>query len=450
MNEDIQDDVQLVMQHIYNEASGTHGNESEEEIIHVHHFPDAQLIELPDGTVIFKKSESTTSTNIPIVESEPHDSPATQPFPYLMLGIVLLCCIPMLASMMLQVYVLQNPPIATLTIFPKSQQVTLTGTLQLGRLLHTITLSQSQTTPTTGHGHQDARAATGELTFYNGSNTAQTINAGTSFTGNDGVQVATDQTVTIPPNNPPVNGQATVAAHALVANAKGNIAADDINLALSSDLTVKNLTAFTGGQDERSFQTVAKSDIDTTAATLKPTLDLSMQGALAGQLKNGEALVTPHCTPTITADHQPGEESTTVKVTVNETCSAVAYNQDTLQAKVTDLLDHQAAKTLGTGYSILEKPHISITQATINHTSVSSVTFLSFNAQSIWIYALTAKEQNHMKNIIAGNPKNKALELLASLPGIERVAMQSSGFGDDTRIPKDISHIHLLVIYAAA
>ena len=76
MNEDMGDEVQLFMQHIY---SNTHDKEpEEEEIIHVHHFPDAQLIELPNGTVIFKKHESTT-TNVPIVESQPQDARVAQP-----------------------------------------------------------------------------------------------------------------------------------------------------------------------------------------------------------------------------------------------------------------------------------------------------------------------------------------------------------------------------------
>src|SRR6266702_5889667 len=56
-----------------------------------------------------------------------------------------------------QVYEVFNPPITTITIIPKSQTLTLSGTLQLGRVLQPITISQSHTVPTTGRGHQDAR-----------------------------------------------------------------------------------------------------------------------------------------------------------------------------------------------------------------------------------------------------------------------------------------------------
>src|SRR5260221_909723 len=188
MNEDIQDDVQLVMQHIYNEASGTHDNEPEEEIIHVHHFPDAKLIELPDGTVILKKTESTHTT-IPIVESKPEDSQANQPpmLPaYLMVSIFLLLA---LSSILFQLSVLFHPLTAHITLAARSQTVSLTGTLQLGRVVNPITLSQSQTVPATGHGHQDARAATGSITFHNASFSSQTVNAGSVRTGPDGEKV---------------------------------------------------------------------------------------------------------------------------------------------------------------------------------------------------------------------------------------------------------------------
>src|SRR5207253_2619459 len=113
-------------------------------------------------------------------------------------------------------------PTATITILPKAQQITFTGSLPLGRILSPLTISQSQTIPTTGHGHQDATKATGELTFYNGLFTQQTIPIGTAFTGSDGVQVLTDQSVTIPAANPPQFAEATVTAHTLNPGTAGN------------------------------------------------------------------------------------------------------------------------------------------------------------------------------------------------------------------------------------
>src|SRR5207248_7333229 len=111
-----------------------------------------------------------------------------------------------LSCITFQVYEILNPPIATITIIPKSQQVILNGTLQLGRLLQPITISQSQTVATTGHGHQPAEQARGYITFYNGLFTSQTIAAGTILTGSDGVQISTDQEAIVPAANPPTWG----------------------------------------------------------------------------------------------------------------------------------------------------------------------------------------------------------------------------------------------------
>src|SRR5207244_986523 len=141
-------------------------------------------------------------------------------------------------------------------------------------------LSQSKTVNTTGHGHQTATRAIGSLTFYNGSNTAQTIHAGTVFTGRDGIQVATTVTVTIPANKPPLDGQATIPAYAEHPGASGNIAAGDMNLAISSDLSVRNVGAFHGGQDARYFSTVSAQDMHKLSTQLIETLTPSMQGAL--------------------------------------------------------------------------------------------------------------------------------------------------------------------------
>ena len=372
--------------------------------------------------------------------------PAKQPTSNVATGIlpfgvfVILFCI---MSIMFQLYVIANPFTVTVTLVAKSQQLSLQGTLKLGRVLNPITLSQSQTVPTTGKGHQDARSATGTITFYNGLFTQQFVAQGTAYTGSDGVQIVTTQDATIPPGNPTTGyGTVTVTAQAQQSGTSGNITAGDITITINNGLLVRN-NPFHGGQDERSYQVVTKTDITNAVAPLKANLAQSVQGALQGQLKTNESLVTPSCTTTTTADHQPGEEATTVKVSVSETCSAVAYDQDALQAKVTDLLNRQAEKRLGAGYSILGNPEITITQANIQNSKV----VLSFSSQSTWVYALSSTEQKHIKNIIAGKTRDKAMQLLASLPGIESKSIQSSGFGDDAKIPKDAANIHLVVIY---
>jgi hypothetical protein len=371
--------------------------------------------------------------------------PAPQPTSNVARGVWLFGLLVPLFCIAAQFYLIMNPLTVNITLAARSRQVSLQGTLQLGRALNPITLSQSQTVPTTGKGHQDAHSATGYITFYNGLFSEQTVAAGTTLTGSDGVQVVTDQEANIPSGNPPTYGQITVLAHAINPGSGGNIAAYDINeTCCASGILAKNLQSFTSGQDERNFQAVAKSDIDNVTAPLQADLAASLQGALQGQLKQDEQLQPLPCSPTTTSDHRIGEEATQIKVTVSETCSGIAYNDQELTNKVTQLLNTQAVKKLGAGYSMLENPQVTITSAI-----PSKPVVLSFTTVSTWIYALSSAEQKHIKKIIAGKNAQEATRLLNSLPGIERVTMQSSGFGDDSRIPKDIAHIHLLIFYAA-
>ena len=394
------------------------------------------------GGILFTRTpieEDQGLDTTPIVTPQP-----SQPTSNAAIGVWFFGLFMILSCLMFQLYVLINPFTVTVTILSKSQQLTANGTLQLGRVLNPITISQSQTVATTGKGHQDAKQATGELIFYNGQSTEQTIAIGTIFTGADGIQVATDQAAIIPPASPPQFGEMAVSAHAINSGSAGNIPAGDINTTVAIAVFAKNTAPFHGGQDERDFQTVAKSNITTAEAPLKATLAQSVNGALQGQLKDNESLVTPSCTTTTSSDHRPGDEATQVKITASETCSAVAYNRDELQAQVIELLNHQETEKLGSGYSILGNPQITVTSTT----TAKQVT-LSFTSVSAWVYALNLQEQKYIKKIIAGKNKQNALLLLSSLPGIESISIQSSGFGDDTRIPKDVSHIHLLVIYAA-
>ncbi len=402
-----------------------------EETIHIHYFPDAIVIlkeEAPEAEQVVD-STSVTPQKISVMPA------------YAICGFYLfLIC----STLMFQLYCIMNPPIATITLIPKSQTVTLNSTLQLGRVLPPLTISQSQTTLTTGKGHQDAKAATGYITLYNGQFTEQTIAAGTILTGSDGIQVVTDQDAHLPPDNPPVNGQATVAAHAINSGSAGNIQALDINTTISSAVFVKNLNAFTSGQDERNYQTVAKADISSVVTPLKTSVMHSMRLALQGQVQPNEQLYILPCSPTFTSDHQPGQEATQVKVTVSQTCSAVAYNSQELATKATAFLASQAQQKTGAGYSLFGDVHVWVKQASVSHTSTPLV-FLSFHTSGTWMYGLSQKAQEHIKRLIAGKTRQQAETLLSTLPGVEQVTIRFSGFTDATRLPKGTGYMHLTI-----
>ena len=144
-----------------------------------------------------------------------------------------------------------------------------------------------------------------------------------------------------------------------------------------------------------------------------------MRGALQEQVKPDERLFILPCTPTQTSDHQPGQ-------------------------KATGLLIRQAVQKAGTSYSLFGAVRVSVIQATAAHTPHPLV-FLSFKASGTWIYGLTPTAQEQIKALIAGKSKQQALQVLASLPGVERVYI---AWGDDTRLPKDSSYIHISLFVA--
>lgn len=359
------------------------------------------------------------------------------------LFVILLC----LLCIAVQVNFIVHPFSVAVTLEARSQHIALTGTLQLGRLLNPITISQSSSVQATGHGHQDAKNATGSVTFYNGQFNQVTIPTGTLLTGNDGGQIITDQAAVIPAataNTPPIYGQVTVPAHALNTGSAGNIAAGDIHqTCCATSVLVQNTAPFQGGQDARNYTSVQKSDIQTAATPLQATVSQSITGAMQGQVTAHERFATPSCVTSTTSDHQVGQEASQVNVTVSETCSAVAYNAQELTDTVTQLLTAQAAQKVGSGYGLLDTPQITITGAPPG----KHVT-LSFRAMSTWVYGISSAQQHYMKKIIAGKNTQEALKVLRSLPGIESASVAFSGFGDSSRIPKAIANIHVMLFVA--
>ncbi len=338
----------------------------------------------------------------------------------------------------------QLAPTVTVTITPQTRTVTTTATVTVGgagadvrgRVVAPLTLTQQQTATATGRGHQDAQRAAGELTFYNGSFTAKTIDGGTVFTGTDTIQVVTDQTVTIPPGNPPTYGEATVPAYAAHAGSTGNIATGNINTSVSSDVLVKN-SAFNGGRDARDFTYVSKGDIQGVVSQLTPRLLQSEQAALTAQLVQGESFVSPVCTSRTTTNHNAGEEAQNVTVTVSQTCATVAYNQQELQRSGERILAITHAASL-VHFQRVGGIQISILSQVLS----SQRATLKVQLSSTWVYALN---QQRITSEIVGKPRLEALHLVAMFPGVQRVSI--AGVNDNQQLPTDASHIHLSLFY---
>ena len=151
------------------------------------------------------------------------------------------------------------------------------------------------------------------------------------------------------------------------------------------------------------------------------------------------------CTPLVSSDHSIGTEATQVQVTVSETCTAAAYNSKSLEEKATALLTNREIKSLGPGYSLFGTVKVTVLTASVSSTSHPLV-FLSFQAHGTWVYGLSFKAQELIKKEIEGKTKDQALQILGAMPGVERGSISFTGFMDETRLPKDSIHLHIILI----
>ncbi len=381
---------------------------------------------------------------IEIAPPEPFDAhtPPKQKRYWLLIPLTILFCLIFLAASSL--FPLLTPS-ATVTIIPVERNITLTAAIQVqGRELPLLTLMQSTSIPATGKRHQSARHAGGTITFYNGSFSSQTIAAGTIVTGKDGVHIITDQAAIIPAGNPPIYGQITVSAHAVLAGSRGNIAAYDINQACcGNSVLAKNTQAFTGGASARDFLVVTRTDMNNAVTSLLIPLSQSEDAALQAQLHTGEALITPSCTPSVSSNHKPGDDAKHVSVAVSVTCEGFAYVAQKVYAHATQMITKKALQRLGTGYTLLGDITASVIHATITDPRRGIAT-LTVKLDATYIYQLSPGEKQQLVNMIAGKSKSSALHTLLSQPGIQAASIRCTG-GDT--LPHDPSHITISILY---
>jgi hypothetical protein len=379
------------------------------------------------------------TVGVPPDEQEPSIPRPGRPYSLLVVATGVVCLAVLLAHLFLPAFL--APP-ATVTIIPLSRALTTVTTLSLqGRLLGPLTLAQTETAPATGHRHQDAERARGAITFFNGLLTAQTIAAGTVLTGSDGVQVVTERAALIPAGNPPVYGEATVPAHALLPGPQGNLRAGDIHQACCAPSVVaENLAAFTGGRDARDDTVVTRADLDAAAATLQARLNTAEHGALAAQVNGEEALLSPPCQARITSDHHVGDPATSLQVTITATCRGLASPRHAIEEAAQQALAQQATHELEPGYTLLGTVQVTIIQATITDQARGMAT-VRVQAEATYAYQLSQQEEQYIRHLLAGTSRREALSDLLHLPGIQSATVSAA------TLPADPNTIQIVIVY---
>lgn len=346
-------------------------------------------------------------------------------------------------------------PVATITIVPVSTSISTQATFPVvtrgvtdaaapqivGRLLSSVSLSQQASIPTTGTTTQEATVARGTITFYNAAPLPQTVLAGTLITSPMGEAVVTDSTVSILAAQYPLFGQATVAAHAVLAGPNGNLPTG----AIYGPCCRVNLSAvsgaFHGGQAARTYQSVSQQDPETVLTHLKASLAERMEAAVRVQVQAGETLLHPlECQAHSQANHPVGAEATQLSMTMSETCTGVVYQNAAFHALVERLFSQEATRRLGKGYQ--QVGDVTVTTTTITP-KAGGVMVVGVTMSGTWAYQFGPTERAHLLRAVAGKSKAMALTMLMQLPGVVRAWL---GIERGSSVPSDPAQIHLMVL----
>jgi len=345
-----------------------------------------------------------------------------------------------------------SSPVFTVSITPDSQLTRQSYNIPANSVnAHQITISQSQsqTVHASGHKQTQATQAKGQLTFINAAFIAKKIVAGMTISGKDGSQLVTDADANIPPAN--VNAGTTssivVPAHAVNAGAKGNIPALDINQIYPSDnsIFVKNLNAFTGGQDPQDYNFVQQNDVAAEANPLTKTLTNQVQEGLKTHLAANEQMAgTPQCAPTVTTDPKNPVGDTGVNipattVSVSVQCSAEAYNKGLLQTQITSQLKSNTSP--GPNYGLVGS---AISQITVQDQGGQGNANLLVNVTGTWVYQISSEQQQKLAQRIANLTVAAAIKQLKSETGIRNVVIH--GLPNDSQLPGDPARIPIVIL----
>ncbi len=172
-------------------------------------------------------------------------------------------------------------------------------------------------------------------------------------------------------------------------------------------LTATNTTPFSGGQDARSYSFIQSSDIHNAASDLVASLTPKTTATLQQEARAGEQLVTPLCSPHTQASAASGSEGISVTVSVTQTCSSVAYRQDSLQQVATSTLAQ------GANANLASYEQVGTVQVIVNGSTYTTHTAtLHVSLSGVWVYRFTHAQMQHMTQEIAGESQHKQAQPL--------------------------------------
>jgi hypothetical protein len=281
-----------------------------------------------------------------------------------------------------------------------------------------------------------ARTAQGVLTFQNVGGAGVTLGT-TVLTGADGVQVKFFGPVFVPASG---SASATATGYAVNAGAAGNIPALDIKgSCCAANIFVKNLAAFTGGQDPQTNSVITQNDIDKAIKSASDQLQASTQATMNQQVKSNERVVdgSLKCTPTATADHKVGDVAKTVTASVSVTCTEEVFDFAAAQQIASHLLSNSVTLT---GYKLAGSVITTLKNSSV--VSAQNQVSITLQAAGRWVYQFSDQQVQQIKTGLVNLSKDKALNQLKQYAGLASATISiSSG----STMPSNASDITVTV-----
>jgi hypothetical protein len=362
---------------------------------------------------------------------------------------------------------------ATITITPQSSDLkdtftiaAVTGTPDAtkqvqARQVTATTQTYTQTVNATGQGTTSGKHAVGTVKVSNSDPTNPVnFSAGTSFPNNGGcsnyssIVLVLDARVSLPAGN----NTTTVQAHVQQAGTAGNFPAKvTCNTPLSVAafnwgngvdcgghfcVLIFATSDFTGGTDPQTYTAVAQSDIDNAANNLINQNQPNAQQVVQGQLGSGEQLVsTPQCSPKVSADHNAGDQASTVTVSVSFVCIGEAYDQSGSVTLAKTLLTNEAQSKFGAAYVLVGQ--IKTDQPSAAPDAQGNVT-VTVNAEGVFAYQFSDTQKAQLASLVAGKTKADATQLVSTQTGVAQATITlPSSMGE--LLPTDTTKIMIVI-----
>ena len=302
------------------------------------------------------------------------------------------------------------------------------------------TATASNTTKTTGITSYAGVQAMGSVLLVNSSRTTVYMPMGIIFSTTTGIEVETAQTVDVPARQHGQDGTVSAAAVAVYAGSAGNIPADALSTTCCNSISVSNPYPFSGGIDAHQAHVVLQSDIDRVSSLLVSSLEQQVAKQITTEMHAGEVVSSaPIYQAVVTPNNPVGTVADQVNVQVTVSTTISVYNRIVASQLAIDLLNGEAAQTLGTSYQLAGTPKVDVPR--VVEQGKNGVLYLSVQVYESRLFTFSPQQLAKWKQSIKGATSEAALAFLNQQSGIAAVQIHLP-FGAD-HIPTTIDQIKI-------